>query len=287
MNIDDYQEAVEKIKDEYVQRILAILRTIGNAAVDRGWLWDGDIRDMSCDDYRWSVDVSLDDRGVYNVGFTFVIEESLQHDGETTGINFSLKMEQWSTGQNDWSNKTLYHREPFNHTRDVWVDVLDKNAIEKRFKLIEKESPDHIANLLPKQRPFRRFRANLVQKVIAPHGRCAGQRICVEHAQRKSVKSCKTRAFRRKIAEATEVQIICKSGLTGWQCRLRDNYDNNYEQFESYCETHNIAHRLGFDDAEAAWAANPIIQGSTDPSDLCVVKEAIPKRKLRKSSRKK
>lgn len=66
-------------------------------------------------------------------------------------------------------------------------------------------------------------------------------------------------------------QVKCKSGLTGWQCRLQKNYDNSFEQFEAYNETYAIATRLGYKNAEEAWKANPIIQGSTEPSDLRVV----------------
>lgn len=67
-------------------------------------------------------------------------------------------------------------------------------------------------------------------------------------------------------------KIKCKSGLTGWQCRLQDNYEGNYEEFEAYSNMYGIAKRLGFRSNKKAWEANPIIQGSVEPSDLCVVK---------------
>jgi len=65
-------------------------------------------------------------------------------------------------------------------------------------------------------------------------------------------------------------KIICKSGLTGWQCRLRKNY-KTFEEFESYDRNYGIAERLGFVSARVAWELNPTIQGSTDPSDLKTV----------------
>lgn len=65
--------------------------------------------------------------------------------------------------------------------------------------------------------------------------------------------------------------VKCKSGLKGWQCKLRKNYDNSFEQFEAYNETYNIAERLGFKTALEAWDKNPLIQGSTEPSDLRIV----------------
>ena len=58
-----------------------------------------------------------------------------------------------------------------------------------------------------------------------------------------------------------------------WKSRLRDNYDNDFEQFQSYAETYGLLQRLGFSSAEEAWEANPIITGSTDPKDFRVVPE--------------
>lgn len=65
-------------------------------------------------------------------------------------------------------------------------------------------------------------------------------------------------------------QVKCLSGLKGWQCHLQDNY-NSFEDFESYSEIWGIAKKLGFENAEEAWKANPILQGSVNPMDLRVV----------------
>ena len=71
-------------------------------------------------------------------------------------------------------------------------------------------------------------------------------------------------------------QVKCKSGLTGWQDRLRNVYAN-FEEFESNSEIYGVATRLGYEtDAdgmaeEKAWNANPIIQGSVEPSDCRIV----------------
>lgn len=66
-------------------------------------------------------------------------------------------------------------------------------------------------------------------------------------------------------------QVKTKSGLTGWQSRLQEQYENDFELFKAYDENYNNAQRLGYKNAEEAWKANPIIQGSTNPSDYCVV----------------
>jgi len=65
--------------------------------------------------------------------------------------------------------------------------------------------------------------------------------------------------------------VKCKSGLTGYQCRLRANY-KGYKEFESYAETYGLHTRLGYKTPRAAWDANPTVQGSVDPSDFRKVK---------------
>ena len=66
-------------------------------------------------------------------------------------------------------------------------------------------------------------------------------------------------------------QIICKSGLSGYQCNLRDSYDD-FDQFRYYAENFGLHTRLGYVTVIAAWQANPIIQGSALPSDFCKIK---------------
>ncbi len=63
-----------------------------------------------------------------------------------------------------------------------------------------------------------------------------------------------------------------------WQARLRDNYDNNFEQWQAYAEIYGLCERLGFDSPEEAWEANPVIQGSVNPADFKIVEsEKSPK----------
>ena len=61
--------------------------------------------------------------------------------------------------------------------------------------------------------------------------------------------------------------IKCKSGLRGWQGRLREVY-RNFDEFEAYCATHAIHMRLGFKDIRQCWLKNPKVQGSVNPADL-------------------
>lgn len=263
VNIEQYQEAVEKIKHQYDHRITAILNTLCGDAVELGWQWEGTVCDTSTDEYKWSATISLDPEQEKKVDFTFTIEESLQNEDSTDGINFSLKAEKWG----GWSNSTLGGITPFNYTEEVWVPVTDADEIEDRFSIIEIEAGD-LLSLLPKiQSKRHRFKPGQSLRSTEPHARCIG-RVCIEHAHDKSVVSCKTESNRERRAK----QVTCKSGLPGWQCRLRDNYDNDFEQFKSCSRIYKIAKRLGFKNAEEAWHENPVIQGSTNPDDLCVVK---------------
>ncbi len=63
-----------------------------------------------------------------------------------------------------------------------------------------------------------------------------------------------------------------------YRCRLRDNYDNDFEKFDAYAEMYGLHTRLGFETTEEAWEANPMIQGSVIPEDFRVVKPEEMKR---------
>lgn len=65
-------------------------------------------------------------------------------------------------------------------------------------------------------------------------------------------------------------RVKCKSGIVGWQSRLQKNYCS-IEEFKYYSAIYGIHNRLGFNTAEEAWKANPVIRGSVIPSDLEVV----------------
>jgi hypothetical protein len=61
-------------------------------------------------------------------------------------------------------------------------------------------------------------------------------------------------------------QVRCQSGLMGWQQRLRTVYAS-FEEFSSYCEVYGNHTRLGYRTPAGAWRANPMVQGSVNPSD--------------------
>jgi len=55
-----------------------------------------------------------------------------------------------------------------------------------------------------------------------------------------------------------------------YQCRLRHNC-KDFEEFQNCSDIYGLAERLGFDSAREAWDANPVVQGSTIPSDYKIV----------------
>lgn len=64
--------------------------------------------------------------------------------------------------------------------------------------------------------------------------------------------------------------VKCRSGITGWQGKLRSQYSSK-ASFISYSETYSLHTRLGYKTPESAWKHNPTVQGSTIPSDYCKI----------------
>jgi hypothetical protein len=69
-------------------------------------------------------------------------------------------------------------------------------------------------------------------------------------------------------------QVKTSSGITGYQCRLKDNY-SSLEEFEAYSNTFNLTEKLGFNSPAEAWEANPLIEASCNPEDFRRVKERL------------
>ena len=51
----------------------------------------------------------------------------------------------------------------------------------------------------------------------------------------------------------------------GWCCRLRKNYAN-FSEWQAYAEMYGLHEKLGYKTPEAAWKANPLCEGSTNPA---------------------
>jgi hypothetical protein len=66
-------------------------------------------------------------------------------------------------------------------------------------------------------------------------------------------------------------RVRCKSGLIGWRTRLQNNYDD-FDEWEHWSDIYGLASRIGYGTASAAWACNPIVEGSVNVSDFRKVK---------------
>lgn len=64
--------------------------------------------------------------------------------------------------------------------------------------------------------------------------------------------------------------VTCKSGLKGWRCHLRENYAS-FGEFSKYSEIQGLHDRLGYESPREAWDANPLVEGSVNPTDYRVV----------------
>lgn len=52
-----------------------------------------------------------------------------------------------------------------------------------------------------------------------------------------------------------------------WQRTVRENYET-LEELRAYDSIYKVAKRCGFPSAKALWDANPVIGGSSNPSDF-------------------
>ena len=67
-------------------------------------------------------------------------------------------------------------------------------------------------------------------------------------------------------------EVICKSGIRGWQERLHFIYAD-FDEFNCYAEAYGLHFKLGYTTPQAAWDDNPLVEGSTTPADYRKVKE--------------
>ncbi len=73
-------------------------------------------------------------------------------------------------------------------------------------------------------------------------------------------------------------RVKCKSGIEGWQDKLQNIY-GTIEHFREFSNSFGVHRRLGYHSVQDVWEANPTIQGSINPDDLCVVTEKPKKSK--------
>lgn len=67
-------------------------------------------------------------------------------------------------------------------------------------------------------------------------------------------------------------EAVCQSGLTGFQQRLQNRYEN-FREFKMWSDTYGLHSRLGYRTASQAWHDNPMVQSSVNPSDYRRVRQ--------------
>jgi len=66
-------------------------------------------------------------------------------------------------------------------------------------------------------------------------------------------------------------RVRCQSGIIGWRTRLGNNY-KSYADWKYNAEMWGLDSMLGFKSPREAWDANPVVEGSVNPSDFRKVK---------------
>ena len=130
----------EQIRDKYAERIVSLLDGIvAQIREDEPSLQVSEIDELQSDDYRWTFNVCTAEQAeqsdeMQGVDVWFVICESEEYDGEENGVNFAIEIV--GVGGEIVGGLT-----PYNYTDRCWVQRDDADAVEKRFRIIERADP--------------------------------------------------------------------------------------------------------------------------------------------------
>lgn len=136
---------IDKINDKFKAQIAIILTAIAESLREDGWKV-GEVCDMSCDDYRYSIlvsqyDANPEELNEDDVDITFEICESEEYDGTENGVNFAVSVV--TVGGSIIGGLT-----PYNYTDRCWVSVGDVEAVEERFNILAQCDPTEMVCLL-------------------------------------------------------------------------------------------------------------------------------------------
>jgi hypothetical protein len=67
-------------------------------------------------------------------------------------------------------------------------------------------------------------------------------------------------------------RVKCKSGIDGWQEYLQTVF-LTFGEFKANCDLYGLHRRMGYKTIWDAWADNPLVEGSINPSDFRRVKK--------------
>ena len=142
---------IDKINDTYKAQISIILTGIAEVLREDGWKV-GEVCDMSCDEYSYSIlasqyDANPEELNEGDVDITFEICESEEYDGTENGVNFAVQVV--TVGGSIIGGVT-----PYNYTDDCWVDVNDSEAVAERFGLLAQLDPGGMVCLLEDHKDY-------------------------------------------------------------------------------------------------------------------------------------
>ncbi len=141
----DYADEAEAIKDRYVAALVGIMKAVVGALINAGY--DATEPDRMFDDefrYELATKNQAMEIGEGSYLITTTIEEQPMHEGEGTGLSFSMNI----TG---WGGLIVGGFQPYNYTERVWVDAYDDAAVQERFQEFASADPQGVVDLLDEQ----------------------------------------------------------------------------------------------------------------------------------------
>jgi hypothetical protein len=140
---DDYNDVIERVKNDYEERIVAFLNRCRDYVIGLG-IPCTDVHDMSDDYFRFTFSTTHANGLVSDgdVDFTLEIAEAASYGDEPTyGVNFGLDIV-------EYGGRVLGGLQPFNFTDACWVDATDADALRARWQYFEDASVDGIRDLI-------------------------------------------------------------------------------------------------------------------------------------------
>jgi hypothetical protein len=127
---------IEKIGETYRPKMMALLAAIRKEALELGFTCDEPF-DMSTDDYRVTMLMQppgMDPDEEDGMDVTITIPEALEYGDaegpEDNGVNFSLNIV-------EYGGIIVGGLTPYNYSPQVWVPVVDSEAVEERWRLFD------------------------------------------------------------------------------------------------------------------------------------------------------
>ena len=144
---EEYANKIDQIEIAYADRMERILEEI-KASFEHAGYQTSDVFDMSDEYlrknlivYKEKMPTEDEELNPNDVDINFEISPSIEYDGTTEGINFSINI-------TSVSGRIVGGLTPYNYSSEVWVDVRDDAAIEERFNIFMQANPEEVVDLV-------------------------------------------------------------------------------------------------------------------------------------------